>query len=510
MASWQIPLMVEHPTMGTDPKSAAERLSLQHMAGQIAINKQVQAENALKVQAMQEDQNDQGTIQQAFHDNIGPDGTVDYDKVRATVAPKVRLRNLQALEKDHNDLVTGTVKMDADKRAKLLAQNTAIGNELVGVLQAPADQQAPSWQGSRQRLIQLGYIAPDDPDFPEQPPDAATIKAIAAKHGYAAQIQKLATDAALEESRKATAAKAQSTADRLDAEEAAKQTQRKMEDAARDHLAVTDQASHDAWLSSLDKDIARRMPKKFDPDKTPEQVQNMALTAEQRAQNADKKVRAQSDAMRAAVAGGKAGLAARAHDPTASDEDQKAAKDALDELDKRESKGLTENQKLIQADKDRTAMEAASKEFRTLRAKENDAWIKVQAYEKAASANVGDTVVDPKSQTNQTIKLDAARKQYYTDQANDLRTQAQEFNSSAKDILKQHGWGEFAHGAAQPSSPAADGMSMQSTQKKFWNLKGKTWTEGQPITGPDGKNYIVTGVNEKTGKLITQPAPPAK
>lgn len=461
MGGTAAPLAIIQHTYGTSPQDAQSRMNLKTMAGQQQIQKQLIAENDLKLQAQQEDQQDQKTIQDAFQSSIGPDGQVDYDKVRATVAPKVRLRNLQGLEDTHNKLLQGTIQMDRAKREQLLAKNTTIGNELMGLLQTPQEQRQAAYAATRARLIQLGDIDPNDPSYPEQgaPLDDQSIKGHLAQVGYAASVQKLANDQAQEEIRKAQASRATAQAAKADAETEAKTIQQGVEDAARDHLAVTDQSEHDAWLKTLDPKIAARMPKKFDPEKTPEIVQNMALTAAQRATNADKKIKADSEARKALVAGGKPGLAFLAHDPTVDKATNDAAAAALKDVEASDKKngGLTPNEQLVQRDKELTRLSSERNRFETVRDAEVKLWTKAQkldfAIQKAQSGL--DPKVDPTSitlkdpSTGREITLAAA-----IAENDSTKAAAQEKTAAGKLILQQNKWGEFAPGAQQATQPA--------------------------------------------------------
>lgn len=471
MSAWQIPLSVDQPKFETPIQAATQAMNLKQLAQSNQVRNQQIQENALKIQAAQEDQEDQKTIQGAVHGALAPDGTIDFDKVLAQASPKIRLRNLEGLQKWHSDVLSGTLKMDADKRAKLLAHNTMVGNELMGIMQAPEDQQAASYAGSRARLIQQGDIDPNDPEYPEQYPGPDAIKSHAVKVGLAASIQKLATDKAEEERKKDVAARAKAQAAKEDAITAGRLSQQNIEDAARDHLKVTDQASHDEWLAGLDEDTAKRMPKKFDPATTPQVVQNMALTAEQRSQNIDRDIRAKADAARSVVAGGKAGLAARAHDPTATDDEHKAAKDALEDLDKRELRtGFTTAQALAQANRDRAEMDRDRDKHDSLQEKEQEQWRLAEAYGPLADpfkTPNGTQVVDPKSPASQAISMSDARRDYYKSQYEAARKKATDFAQSQKQIRAQHQWGEFAPGkqaASQEQSAVAQPPAVQPGQ----------------------------------------------
>lgn len=296
MAGWNIPLEVGRGVtpLETPFQVQAGALGLKQMAQAQQIQKQVQAENALKIQAMQEDQNDQKFVQDAFHDqtNWSPNATgtlaPDFDKIRTSVAPKVRLKTLQALDLDHANVIKGLTQMQAEKRQALINKNTSIGNELLSLLQTPEAERPTAYAASRARLINTGDIHPDDPTYPEAgvPLDDQTLKSHLAQVGYAAQVAKLADEQAKRDLEKQQQARAAAAAAKTDVESKTKEIQQQLENAARDHLAVNDQTSHDAWLADL-KENAPEAYKRVQNLKTFSQdtqgvIQNMALTADQR------------------------------------------------------------------------------------------------------------------------------------------------------------------------------------------------------------------------------------
>lgn len=515
----------EGMTFGTSPQEVQSRMNLQQMAGQQQIQKQVIAENALKLQAQQEDQTDQQTIQQAFQNNITPDGQVDFDKVRAAVQPKIRLRNLQGLEDMHNKLLQGTLQMDKAKRDQLLAKNTTIGNELMGILQTPVDQRPAAYAGTRARLIQLGDIDPNDPQYPENPPlDDQTIKGHLAQVGYAASVQKLADQQAQEDQRKAAAARSTALAAKTDAEADAKTIQQGIEDAARDHLAVTNQKEHSDWWGTLPSDVQKRMPKVFNPDTTPGIIQNMALTAEQRQQNATKKSQAEAEARKALVAGGETGLAFLAHDPTVSQETRDAAAAAQKDVTASKAKttgGLTANEQREQTEKAKADLEKERNRFQDVRQKEVAKWSESQQLTAALQpviANGGakptDPITDPLSGKPSTV----AQLQAKLDSTNALAT---EYNSQGKEILRQNKWGDFAPGkqpaqqsvtppAAQPGAPPAAATpaapkATTATAKPPVTPNFKLKTTGKMTLRTDIPARIADGIQEGETKPVNTP-----
>src|SRR5579885_2938321 len=132
MGAWSIPLDVGRGVTPLENQSQLQQqaLGLRALAMANQLRQQQLQQEQLKTQAAQEDQNDQKTIQDAFYENGG-----DYQKTRDAIASKVRLRNLQAFDQDHMNLVKGLTAVQDEKRKQIINRNTAVGNELLGLLQ---------------------------------------------------------------------------------------------------------------------------------------------------------------------------------------------------------------------------------------------------------------------------------------------------------------------------------------------------------------------------------------
>lgn len=473
MAAWQIPLSVGSKVPLTTPAQAQQQgLTLQQLAGQVAIQKQIQQENALKVQAQQEDQDDQSTIQQAFHDigSTGDTGASEDDifkKVRAAVAPKIRLRNLQALDADHLNVLRGLSQMEGEKRQKVINRNTAVGNELLGLLQTPQDQRPSAYQAARTRLIQSGDITPEE--YPETIPlDDQTLKAELAKHNYAGQVAKLADTQAQEEQRKQAAKRAEEQAKLDKTKEQTLQKQRAREEAASRYQSIATPEQHEAWKAWLQKehpDVAGEYANlEFDPETTPDTVENMALSAQQRATNTYRSRMADVAEEKAKLYGGRAGLIARAHDPTLKPEEREAWQKAVEDYDKTAGPA-TANAKLLQQRYEQRRADADSKEHTKLQQQEADQWaIRGRYGDVLKQAGIQEGETDP-GKLAATVKDPRNGKDITAAEALRLMSTAKDkattLQKEASELRKRHGWGEF--GQKQPAPAATPAINPTAT-----------------------------------------------
>jgi hypothetical protein len=269
MSAWQIPLSVQSPNIQTPQQVQGQQLSLQQLAGQVGIQKQVQAENALKIQAAQEDQNDQNTIQQAFHDAAAknPGGPIDYQNdIRGPLASQIRLRNLQGLDADHmkmqqaaQDLALSQSTTDKLKFDNLTRVNTMKGQLLSGML--TANDQALKQNLYTAALPKLKALGEDVSQYPAQYPGDDAILAHAAGVGYGAQIL---TDAdAFSKSKEGQLALAG----------------KQRAQAVQDYQLVNDDSSYQQWKAAH-PGIAGA-PANYDPTFGPKLMQSMVPVAEQ-------------------------------------------------------------------------------------------------------------------------------------------------------------------------------------------------------------------------------------
>lgn len=263
-----------------DPMQAAGGVyKLQQLAGQVAIQRQMQQENALKIQAAQEDQEDQKTIQalSAKHTKIGPDGKInfDFDNFRADAATQLRYRNVQAIDADHQKMAQAALeyakgqgevrKQQMDELDRL---HTKTGQELAGVLALPDEQQPSAWGQAKSRITSIALNQDGTPKFqsfdPRQLPDAYPGKdklmSLAATVGYRDKIIKDASEQAkaeAESSKAAGAKRAQAVSEYralpVD-EDSGVPDAGAVSDLQKKYPGVklpTDKAGHDALISSM-------------------------------------------------------------------------------------------------------------------------------------------------------------------------------------------------------------------------------------------------------------------
>ncbi len=207
-----IPLQIQTPQILNPTQLAQQKLTLQQLANSNMIQRQVQQENALKLQAQQEDQNDQETFQSALKNNTKIDPATgapktDWDSALAEASPNMRIRNVQAIQNDHLALLKNAIAATQAQRDQYSASNQVIGQKLAQIYQTPVEGRLPVYQQARQDLISQGYIKPDDPKYPEVPPDLSdkTLEAEIQGVGYMSNLLDQA------KSRAATAAQTQKT-----------------------------------------------------------------------------------------------------------------------------------------------------------------------------------------------------------------------------------------------------------------------------------------------------------
>jgi hypothetical protein len=212
-----IPLAVQAPNIISPLQLQQQRLTLQNLANANAIQQQAQHENALKIQAQQEDQNDQSTFQNALKNHTSITNgvpTTDWDAALAEASPNMRIRNVQAIQSTHYAILKNAAEASDAQRLQWTNNNTAIGRALSSVYQAPEDQKLPVYQQARQDLISQGVVKPDDPRFPEVPTklDNPTLEAEMQGVGYLGtmlqQAKEQATTAATLAATKTSTAKA--------------------------------------------------------------------------------------------------------------------------------------------------------------------------------------------------------------------------------------------------------------------------------------------------------------
>lgn len=301
MADSSIPLGVKTPQFNSTSELLHRGLTLRNLAQSADLNALRIQEERNRVQAANEDREDEGVIQKMFLDpkyRVAPEadpdaGTprgstphFDSDTFRNDLVGKVRMRNLQRWDKDHADAVSAMKqsvmvdnqisdqKLDKAKKLNDLRAQAAMALSTL----ADADK-PPAYATWLQRLAVAGDNVSQYPT--SIPADGSFNRTLDSWLAGSAFQSRALRD--VEKKEMANRAAKQSEAIQQKAEEDIKSHAR--EQAARTYLKVKTPADHTKWLAGLDASIAdeyKDLP--FDPKATPQVVQDMALTTQQRTQ----------------------------------------------------------------------------------------------------------------------------------------------------------------------------------------------------------------------------------
>ncbi len=304
MATPTIPLGIRPPQFESGADTLQRGLGMANLATANQINQVRLQEEKQKAQELAEDREDQNAIQREFLNpaHLKPDKddpthrVMDFDSLRGALAGKVRMRSLQQLDKDHLAQVQAIRQTSAAEKAdqyNALAlkreQNLAVGREIQGLEQLDDKDKPAFYAGALQRLKKQNI---DVSDMPETIPGDGSfnqrLQALAAVHGYSGALlndamrkQKLDTAAAQEK-------RAIAESESKDSEVQQKKKAAQREEIARMYLAADPQTpeEHLALVDKIDSNYPAVATEyagiKFDPDKTPRIMQDMALPAEKR------------------------------------------------------------------------------------------------------------------------------------------------------------------------------------------------------------------------------------
>jgi len=455
MADAAIPLAVKQPQIDPSLELLQRGLSIQNLATVNQLNQVHLQQQRMIEQKAAEDREDANTIQQEFlnptHLKPSPDDpthkVLDWDSYRNSLNGKVRVRNLQQLDSDHlqqvkaiQDIATTDRTNQTAKLANRLATNKLIGQEIQG-LQNLSDADKPAYYaGALQRLKAAGVDISQLP--PTIPPDGSMnpqLQAYAASFGYEGTLlndalrkqraERLATQAQLD----------QTKAENQQAEEAAKAQQRARENAARSHLAVSNQQQHDAWLASLDPSIASEYQnlKQFTPE-TQRAVQQMAVTAQQRAQ----------DAMTQQLR-------------NRQDQQAQAQINAAEVRARIAQRHLEIDAARLDLERNRTGQaknDAEADKLDSLLTKEQEQWsIHGALGELLDPTKVPDDtmIYNPLTKSAIPVKMDENLRRRIRQAYDSAESTALSIQKQGKDIQRRHGWGEFAPGGGASSGTGA-------------------------------------------------------
>lgn len=273
----RIPLGVHIPQADVYTPYDAQRKqhSLRQMAQQTKLQDARIREEEDQARMRDEDRQDDALIQQAFLEHGG-----DHEKMRAAIAPKVKGRSLQRWDADHLKQQQAMTALQREKQIALQTSNLLVGSTAAGLLQLPYEQRKAQLPAALKRLQDGGI---DTAPFAQFDPTDESLKSVAASSNYLGQLLSFSEKQSLEEKRKADAAKAEQQTKNLELEEGEKQKSRLREQVARAHLTVLTPEQHQAWFSSIPKEIASEYANLKDFSKSAGRViQQMALSAQQR------------------------------------------------------------------------------------------------------------------------------------------------------------------------------------------------------------------------------------
>jgi hypothetical protein len=417
-------------------------------------------------QKAQQDLQDQQAFGAAIRDSGGdPDKLVELAN-RTITDPWVlsRVENMASQMKARN----------AETSAKQDAATATLHGQYAGKFQSVIDAiNSGDTEGALKLWTPAATqaLAEKDPTGKQTMPpgtiDPSTLPSVAALQNYQTYLSGskdyLAQQAKIKEQNALAAANA--------AKATVAQRQSEREDIADMYNGVQTPEDHAAFIAQVQKkypDLAgeyANLP--FDPDNTPDQVERMALTPQQRRQAATaeavaeaRQTTANAAMARANVSGGRAGLFARANDPTLTDAQRAANQAALDQYDK-SGGGVSANAQLLQQRYMQRRSDNDTKLHSTLQQQEQDQWTLAGRYgDVLKQAGVSGDTSNPDA-LNQTIKDPKTGRDITASEALQLQRGAQakagEFAKQATEIRKREQWGEFA--PKQAPAPAAPGAN---------------------------------------------------
>jgi len=279
----RIPLgfRAEQPEIYTPLDAQRKRLTLQSLAGQNRAADLRAQEDEQKLRMMKEDQQDEGIIQQKFHEFDG-----DHDKMRAAIAPKVRMRNLQKWDADHLKAQQAALAMTNENRLATKLSNDLVSGEVAGLYGLPYEQRVAELPNALERLKKNGI---DVEPYRAFDPTDANLRQAAARSQYTGKLLSFADQQYEEEQKKVARDKAKDLEKQAQQKTDRERKQAKLEDAARAHLGVTSGQHHVEWLKNLDPEIAPLYKDLTDyTTETRRAIQQMGMTSDQRARDDDR------------------------------------------------------------------------------------------------------------------------------------------------------------------------------------------------------------------------------
>lgn len=266
-----------------DAQLANERIQSAQQAntlGKIHIN-----EEQLKANEMQQDKQDQDTLQREIaNPDYQDNGKFSWDKFRAGIQDKVRFRTLQQIDEEHRRAQQAMMAQSQEQRNQYKFHNEQIGSAIDYLYGLPADQRKAALPKVLDGLKAHGIEGVDD--YYSLDPSDQNLQALARRHEYLKELLNPEQQKAKAEWDTARAKRGVAQAKMEDEKDAEAKRQQMRENAAQSYLAVQNQAQHDQWLKSLPPEIAPQYANLTTfGDASQKAVEEMAQTSEQRARN---------------------------------------------------------------------------------------------------------------------------------------------------------------------------------------------------------------------------------
>lgn len=281
---------------GVTPVEAPDPLQVAQQAQTLQMGRQAIQQGALKLQASQEDQEDQDTGKALFLKHGG-----DYEKVLPEARSQMRLRNVQTLEAEHlkNQQAFAAKTRDQLVNQKLLTD--AASRDVDAIMTAPDELKPQMWKKTiadyTAKGVDVSSLPPDLPDDPVLRKQlletlGAKVGATKAYLNNALQKEKAARERALTSRADEQAASVAGVEDRRNKADM-------REEARRTHELVETPEQHKAWWNALPKQIQGDYPSELVTAKrtaaqTHDMITRSAMNADQLSK-ADEKKQARED-----------------------------------------------------------------------------------------------------------------------------------------------------------------------------------------------------------------------
>ena len=501
--AWQIPLQAGQ---GVQPinsplQTATQGLDLSRLAGQVAIQKQMQAENDLKIKAAQQEQIDNEATRRGYLEAGDAGDPTQWETLAAKygasmkaiqqikdVSQQAALRRAQSKEADLNSSTiqmnhTGAsanalLKMAPDEMMAALPDEWA---RLKAANQVPNGENLPS------------YADPDSGHV-----DIDQTRAWLKLHAAHSALGVAMNDAEFKQRQDA----------RAQSEEDNKNAQTRVGALAAQLSSSLTGAEYNRRLTAAaavdPKTAAQFEPlpmgadpaKPLDPD-FQDNVRQRGLNAAQQTTAGEKNkaldIKQQlADAAqeKAKASGGLVGLVQRAYDPTISDAERQGYQEALTNY---KPKTATEGQLLLDARAKMREQDRYSQEFNNTYKQEQALWDKAKGYSALAATPDGQMVVDPDKPGQQAFAMDSAHRNYYAGQSQKAQDAAKVLNSQGDQILQKFGWGKY--GAPQGGKERTDIPPKYASQIAEGQTRNLKTPDGSTITVKkvNGKIYEISG-----------------